>query len=156
MGLGCLLPKSVGGLRFKLGGSWVVWVGEAQVVVLGWWIFWRTGFLDSLGDLRWTRISRGRGPSFLSCRPQRRLGTHPDERFTDDCPQQSVAAFQSHRAQISRDIRAQTGTWRCPTPIRTPRERRTASRRDRAPGAPPSPHPAPSKRARGDGAGACV
>nr|XP_010594897.1 hydroperoxide isomerase ALOXE3 [Loxodonta africana] len=36
---------------------------------------------------------------------QRPLGTYPDEHFTEEAPRQSIAAFQSRLAQISRDIR---------------------------------------------------
>ncbi|XP_052613814.1 hydroperoxide isomerase ALOXE3 isoform X2 [Peromyscus californicus insignis] len=36
---------------------------------------------------------------------QRPLGTYPDEHFTEEAPQQSIAAFQNCLAQISRDIR---------------------------------------------------
>ncbi|XP_049717075.1 hydroperoxide isomerase ALOXE3 isoform X3 [Elephas maximus indicus] len=36
---------------------------------------------------------------------QRPLGTYPDEHFTEEAPRQSIAAFQSCLAQISRDIR---------------------------------------------------
>ncbi|KAL2765795.1 polyunsaturated fatty acid lipoxygenase ALOX15B isoform b [Daubentonia madagascariensis] len=35
---------------------------------------------------------------------RRPLGTYPDEHFTEEAPQQSIAAFQSHLAQISRGI----------------------------------------------------
>lgn len=35
---------------------------------------------------------------------QRPLGTYPDEHFTEEAPQQSIAAFQSRLTQISRDI----------------------------------------------------
>ncbi|EHH57700.1 hypothetical protein EGM_07393 [Macaca fascicularis] len=35
---------------------------------------------------------------------QRPLGTYPDEHFTEEAPRQSIAAFQSRLAQISRDI----------------------------------------------------
>jgi hypothetical protein len=36
--------------------------------------------------------------------PQRPLGTYPDEHFTEEAPKQSIASFQNHLAQISRDI----------------------------------------------------
>uniref|UniRef100_A0A8C3WJG8 Arachidonate 15-lipoxygenase B n=1 Tax=Catagonus wagneri TaxID=51154 RepID=A0A8C3WJG8_9CETA len=36
---------------------------------------------------------------------QRRLGTYPDEHFTEEAPQRSIATFQSRLAQVSRDIR---------------------------------------------------
>lgn len=36
---------------------------------------------------------------------QRHLGTYPDQHFTEEAPQRSIAAFQSRLAQISRDIR---------------------------------------------------
>ncbi|XP_004857531.1 hydroperoxide isomerase ALOXE3 [Heterocephalus glaber] len=36
---------------------------------------------------------------------QRPLGTYPDQHFTEEVPQRSIAAFQSRLAQISRDIR---------------------------------------------------
>ncbi|XP_019521438.1 PREDICTED: hydroperoxide isomerase ALOXE3 isoform X2 [Hipposideros armiger] len=36
---------------------------------------------------------------------QRPLGTYPDQHFTEEAPQRSIAAFQSRLAQISRDIR---------------------------------------------------
>ncbi|XP_017705870.1 PREDICTED: arachidonate 15-lipoxygenase B isoform X4 [Rhinopithecus bieti] len=35
---------------------------------------------------------------------QRPLGTYPDEHFTEEAPRRSIAAFQSHLAQISRAI----------------------------------------------------
>uniref|UniRef100_A0A8C3WK49 Polyunsaturated fatty acid lipoxygenase ALOX15 n=1 Tax=Catagonus wagneri TaxID=51154 RepID=A0A8C3WK49_9CETA len=35
----------------------------------------------------------------------RRLGTYPDEHFTEEAPQRSIATFQSRLAQVSRDIR---------------------------------------------------
>uniref|UniRef100_A0A8C3WKM0 Polyunsaturated fatty acid lipoxygenase ALOX15 n=1 Tax=Catagonus wagneri TaxID=51154 RepID=A0A8C3WKM0_9CETA len=41
----------------------------------------------------------------LSFCPQRRLGTYPDEHFTEEAPQRSIATFQSRLAQVSRDIR---------------------------------------------------
>ncbi|XP_064127822.1 polyunsaturated fatty acid lipoxygenase ALOX15B [Loxodonta africana] len=34
----------------------------------------------------------------------RPLGSYPEENFTEEAPQRSIAAFQSHLAQISRDI----------------------------------------------------
>ncbi|XP_010964240.2 polyunsaturated fatty acid lipoxygenase ALOX15B [Camelus bactrianus] len=36
---------------------------------------------------------------------QRPLGTYPDKHFTEEAPRRSIAAFQNHLAQISRDIR---------------------------------------------------
>ncbi|XP_070338477.1 polyunsaturated fatty acid lipoxygenase ALOX15B isoform X3 [Equus asinus] len=36
---------------------------------------------------------------------QRPLGTYPEEHFTEEASRQSIAAFQSHLAQISQDIR---------------------------------------------------
>uniref|UniRef100_A0A7N5KQ58 Arachidonate 15-lipoxygenase type B n=1 Tax=Ailuropoda melanoleuca TaxID=9646 RepID=A0A7N5KQ58_AILME len=36
---------------------------------------------------------------------QRPLGTYPDKHFTEEAPQQSIAAFQSRLAQISKEIR---------------------------------------------------
>lgn len=36
---------------------------------------------------------------------QRPLGTYPDEHFTEEAPQRSIAAFQNRLAQISRDIK---------------------------------------------------
>lgn len=45
-------------------------------------------------------------PSFnLVVGPQRPLGTYPEEHFTEEASRQSIAAFQSHLAQISQDIR---------------------------------------------------
>nr|XP_020031129.1 arachidonate 15-lipoxygenase B isoform X2 [Castor canadensis] len=35
---------------------------------------------------------------------RRPLGTYPDEHFTEEAPKQSIASFQNHLAQISRDI----------------------------------------------------
>ncbi|KAM9597437.1 LOW QUALITY PROTEIN: polyunsaturated fatty acid lipoxygenase ALOX15B-like [Trichechus inunguis] len=37
-------------------------------------------------------------------RKQRPLGNYPDEHFTEEAPQRSISAFQSHLAQISWDI----------------------------------------------------
>uniref|UniRef100_A0A8C6R6J8 Arachidonate 8-lipoxygenase n=1 Tax=Nannospalax galili TaxID=1026970 RepID=A0A8C6R6J8_NANGA len=36
---------------------------------------------------------------------RRPLGTYPDEHFTEDAPQRSILAFQSHLIEISRDIK---------------------------------------------------
>lgn len=88
------------------------------VCVVG-WIFWGKRVLRGLGaqvgglQIDQNRFglkdgataSRGEGPSLLSCRPQRPLGTYPKEHFTEEAKQQSTAAFQSRLARMSWDIR---------------------------------------------------
>lgn len=50
---------------------------------------------------------RVRSSSLLSCRPQRCLGTYPDEHFTEEAPRMKTSVFHSHLTQISRDTREQ-------------------------------------------------
>ncbi|ERE69415.1 epidermis-type lipoxygenase 3-like protein [Cricetulus griseus] len=45
---------------------------------------------------------------------QRPLGTYPDEHFTEEAPQKSIAAFQNCLAQISRDIRERNESLELP------------------------------------------
>ncbi|XP_015847828.1 hydroperoxide isomerase ALOXE3 isoform X1 [Peromyscus maniculatus bairdii] len=51
---------------------------------------------------------------------QRPLGTYPDEHFTEEAPQQSIAAFQNCLAQISRDIRERNQSLTLPYPYLDP------------------------------------
>uniref|UniRef100_A0A4X2K4K1 Lipoxygenase domain-containing protein n=1 Tax=Vombatus ursinus TaxID=29139 RepID=A0A4X2K4K1_VOMUR len=60
--------------------------------------------LGSLGDEG--RNSHAWSHLLLPC-PQRPLGTYPDVHFVEEAPRQSIAAFQSHLVQISRDIQEQ-------------------------------------------------
>ena len=50
---------------------------------------------------------RVRSSSLLSYHPQRYLGTHPDEHFTEEAPRKKASVFHSHLAQISWDIQEQ-------------------------------------------------
>lgn len=104
------------------------------VCVVG-WIFWGKGVLRGLGaqvgglQIDQNRFglkdgataSRGEGPSLLSCRPQRPLGTYPEEHFTEEAKQQSTAAFQSRLARMWRDIRERNRGLALPLHLPEPR-----------------------------------
>uniref|UniRef100_A0A8C9P216 Arachidonate 15-lipoxygenase type B n=1 Tax=Spermophilus dauricus TaxID=99837 RepID=A0A8C9P216_SPEDA len=51
---------------------------------------------------------------------QRPLGTYPDEHFTEEAPQRSIAAFQDHLTQISRDIKERNQKLALPYPYLDP------------------------------------
>ncbi|KAG3269917.1 arachidonate 15-lipoxygenase, type B, transcript variant X1 [Ictidomys tridecemlineatus] len=51
---------------------------------------------------------------------QRPLGTYPDEHFTEEAPQRSIAAFQNHLTQISRDIKERNQKLALPYPYLDP------------------------------------